>query len=101
MEAHGRLVRVRARQRAEPAEGPLGRVLVELPDGAGHLRLDVVSVAPRCLVEHPRGRDRPPHALEADPVEELLVEATPARREPERLELARGRKARDRRRRAE
>ena len=52
-----------------------GRVLVELPDGTGHLRLDVVRIAPRGPVEDPRGRDRPPDALEADAVEELLAEA--------------------------
>ena len=42
---------------------------------AGDLRLDVVRERARGRVEHARGRDRPPDALEADAVQQLLAHA--------------------------
>ena len=46
MEAHGRLVRIRARERAEAAEGVGRRVLVEVADGGRDARLDVIREPP-------------------------------------------------------
>ena len=61
MEADRRLVREPARERAEPTEGARGRVLVELPDGGGDLRLRVRRSASRGPVEDlaPPTRGRP------------------------------------------
>ena len=95
MEPDRRLVGVRTRERAEAAERALGSVLVELPDGAGDLRLDVAGVPARRPIEDARRRDRPPDPLEADAVQQLLAKAAVLGGDAERLELAGGRKLRD------
>ena len=97
MEAHRRLVGVRAGEGAEPAEGPRGRVLVERSHGARNLRLDVVRVAARGLVERARCGHRTTDALQADSVQELLTHAAvppPRRATPRAGEPAAGRRSR-------
>ena len=68
-----------------------GRVLVERPDRAGHLRLDVAGRRARGAVEDTGGRHGPADALEPDAVEQKLAERLRARRAAERLQLAAGR----------
>ena len=97
MEAHRRLVGVRAGEGAEPAEGPRGRVLVERAHGARNLRLDVVRVPARGLVERARCGHRTTDALQADSVQELLTHTAvplPPRATPRAGEPAAGRRSR-------
>ena len=96
MEAHRRLVGVRAGEGAEPAEGPRGRVLVERADGASNLRLDVVRVPARSLVERARCGQRTTDTLQADSVQQLPTHTAVPRRRAQRRELASRRQAGDR-----
>jgi hypothetical protein len=72
VEAHARIAPVRRGERAEKPECARGRVLVELADSSSHLCLDVAREAACGAVEDARRGDRPPDALQADAVEELL-----------------------------
>ena len=89
------LVGVRTRERAESAERALGSVLVELPHGAGDLRLHVAGIPARRPIEDAPRRDGPPDPLQADAVQELLTKPAVLGGDAERLELTRGRKLRD------
>jgi hypothetical protein len=95
VEADGGLTGESPCQRAETAERALGRVLVELPDRGGDLRLGVAWRAASGTLEDLRGRDRSADPLEPDSEQEELADAAVRRAPPERVELAQRRQVHD------
>ena len=95
MEAHRRLLREHSRERAEPAERERRRVFVELADRCGHLGFDVPRSRTRGAREDTARRLRPADPLEADAVQEQLLDAATCGPRAERPELAGGRQPGD------